>query len=186
MGLFKNRGATWSRQPQDVNDHDFRSSAKGLAVPYGIYDLHANRGTVFVGDSRDTPAFAVDCIEHWFRTEGSQRYTAARRLVILADCGGSNSYRAYAWKYFLQTVLCDAHRLRVTVAHYPGGASKWNAPSAVMRPCLRFPPAEQQLRQIQGRITLLAHRDRRNPIRRSSCFHDGAGSSSDDAQQAIA
>ena len=126
VGLFKNCGATWSRKPQDVNDHDFRSSAKGLAVPYGIYDLHANRGTVFVGDSRDTPAFAVDCIEQWFRTEGSQRHPDAQRLVILADCGGSNSYRAYAWKYFLQTVLCDPHRLQVTVAHYPSGASKWN------------------------------------------------------------
>ena len=126
VGLFRNAGSTWSREPQPVNDHDFRSQAEGLAVPYGIYDLHANRGTVFVGDSKDTPAFAVDCIEQWFRTEGRERYPDADRLVILADCGGSNSYRAYAWKYFLQTVLCDRHGVRVTVAHYPSGASKWN------------------------------------------------------------
>ena len=126
VGLFRNAGATWSRAPQEVKDHDFRSEAEGLAVPYGIYDLHANRGTVFVGDSRDTPAFAVDCIEHWFRSDGLQRYPHAGRLVILADCGGSNGYRLHAWKYFLQTVLCDPHQLRVTVAHYPSGASKWN------------------------------------------------------------
>ena len=126
VGLFRNAGSTWSREPQPVNDHDFRSQAEGLAVPYGIYDLHANRGTVFVGDSKDTPAFAVDCIEQWFRTEGRERYPDADRLVILADCGGSNSYRAYAWKYFLQTVLSDRHGVRVTVAHYPSGASQWN------------------------------------------------------------
>ena len=126
VGLFRNAGSTWRCEPQDVNDHDFRSQAKGLAVPYGIYDLQANRGTVFVGDSKDTPAFAVDCIEHWFRTEGRERYPDADELVILADCGGSNGYRLYAWKYFLQTQLADRHRVRVTVAHYPSGASKWN------------------------------------------------------------
>ena len=126
VGLFKNAGATWDRTPQQVKDHDFRSEAEGLAVPYGIYDLQANRGTVFVGDSKDTPAFAVDCVTDWFLSEGRQRYPDAERLVILADCGGSNGYRPRAWKHFLQTVLCDPHGLRVTVAHYPSGASKWN------------------------------------------------------------
>ena len=126
VGLFRNPGATSDRAAQEVNDHDFRPAAKGKAVPYGIYDLHANLGTVFVGDSHDTPAFAVDCIAHWFRTDGRQRYPDADRLVILADCGGSNGNHAFAWKHFLQTVLCGPHNLRVTVAHYPSGASKWN------------------------------------------------------------
>jgi len=42
-----------------VNDHDFRSDAIGVAIPYGIYDLLANRGSVFVGVSHDTAAFAA-------------------------------------------------------------------------------------------------------------------------------
>ena len=50
--------------PELVNDHDFRSDAEGLAIPYGIYDTRANAGTVFVGQTADTPAFAVDCIEN--------------------------------------------------------------------------------------------------------------------------
>lgn len=58
-GLFAAR----QRSPELVNDHDFRSDAEGLAIPYGIYDLRANAGTVFVGSTADTPAFAVDCIE---------------------------------------------------------------------------------------------------------------------------
>ena len=30
-------------------------------------------GAVFVGSSFDTPAFAADCIEKWWRTEGRGR-----------------------------------------------------------------------------------------------------------------
>jgi hypothetical protein len=60
VGQFKNHGRVWSRQPILVQDHDFRSQAQGLAIPYGIYDLHANRGMVVVGTSHDTPTFAVE------------------------------------------------------------------------------------------------------------------------------
>ncbi len=54
MGRFKNPGSVWCRQPKQVNDHDFRSDASGLAVPYGIYDVRKNRGTVVVGTSRNS------------------------------------------------------------------------------------------------------------------------------------
>ena len=126
VGCFKKAGAAWDVQPVLVNDHDFRSEAIGIAVPYGIYDLNANQGTVFVGTSSDTPGFAVDCAEHWWRTEGRQRYPDDTHLGILADGGGSNSATSRAWKYGLQTKLCNRHGLTVTVAHYPPGASKWN------------------------------------------------------------
>jgi len=126
VGVFKNAGAKWDRDPVLVNDHDFRSDADGIAVPYGVYDLQANRGTLFVGTSYDTPWFAVDCVEKWWRSEGQQRYPGADRLAILADGGGSNGSRCRAWKMGLQRRLCDRHGLSVTVAHYPPGASKWN------------------------------------------------------------
>ncbi len=126
VGNFKNNGAAWSQTPVRVKDHDFRSEASGLAVPYGVYDLQANRGTVFVGMSYDTPFFAVTCIEKWWRTEGRKRYPGATKLLVLADCGGSNGYRCRAWKAGIQYKLCDRHGLSVTVAHYPAGASKWN------------------------------------------------------------
>jgi len=125
IGSFKNPGVTWGRQAVLVNDHDFRSDADGIAVPYGVYDLHANKGTLFVGTSHDTPGFAVDCVEKWWRTEGRERYPDARGLAILAD-GGSNSSSSRAWKFGLQRQLCDRHGLSVTVAHFPTGASKWN------------------------------------------------------------
>lgn len=58
VGNFKNPGAAWNKQAVAVKDHDFRSQGLGLAVPYGIYDLQANRGSVFVGASHDTPTTA--------------------------------------------------------------------------------------------------------------------------------
>ena len=45
---------------------------------------------------------------------------------MLADSGGSNAPRVRCFKYALQTRLVDPYHLRVTVSHYPSGASKWN------------------------------------------------------------
>ncbi len=126
IGNFKNPGATWVRDPILVKDHDFRSEAKALATPDGIYDTQANRGSVFLGISDDTPAFAVEAISQWWLQEGSQRYPAATELLILADGGGSNGSRCRAWKKAIQDVLCIPLGLTVTVSHYPPGTSKWN------------------------------------------------------------
>lgn len=126
VGNFKNSGASWEQEPYAVKDHDFRSDAKGMAVPYGIYDTQANLGFVAVGTSRETPAFAVDAISLWWQRCGGSMYPKTNELLILADCGGGNSARARAWKYHLQHDLCDPYQLMVTVCHYPPGASKWN------------------------------------------------------------
>jgi hypothetical protein len=56
---------------------------------------------------------------------GSKRYPTARRLLITADCGGSNGARVRLWKVELQK-LADQTALSITVAHHPPGTSKWN------------------------------------------------------------
>jgi hypothetical protein len=126
IGNFKNPGRAWSKAPTLVNDHDFRSDALGLAVPYGVYDVLANRGVLYVGTSHDTPEFAADNLERWWRDEGEARYPDATELLVLADGGGSNGHRSRAFKHQVQHHLCDLHCLVVTVCHYPTGASKWN------------------------------------------------------------
>ena len=126
VGNFKNAGAKWDRETVLVKDHDFRSEADGLAIPYGVYDTQANRGAVFVGTSHNTPAFAVDAIAQWWLKEGCQRYPTARELFILADGGGSNGPRCRVWRKALQDTICTPLGLVVTVSHYPPGASKWN------------------------------------------------------------
>src|ERR1700733_7345024 len=126
VGNFKNPGSRWDRSARRVQDHDFRSDATGVAIPYGIYDLLANRGSVMVGVSHDTSAFAAHAIAYWWRQEGSVRYPRSRQLLILSDTGGSNGARRRAWKTELQSQLADSLGLTLTVAHYPTGASKWN------------------------------------------------------------
>lgn len=126
IGQFKNPGASWEKEPRRVNDHDFRSDAEGMMIPYGIFDPEANHGLVVVGTHRETPAFAVDAILLWWNSCGRRMYFGATELLILADCGGGNSSRARAWKYRLQTQLCDPYQINITVCHYPPGASKWN------------------------------------------------------------
>ncbi len=108
VGNFKNNGVKWDRTPVRVNDHDFRSDAIGVAIPYGIYDLLANRGSVFVGISHDTAAFAAHSIAGWWKRDGADRYRRGRQLLILADTGGSNSCRTGAWKTELQSQLCNS------------------------------------------------------------------------------
>ena len=126
VGNFRNPGRRWECAPRRVLDHDFRSDSLGVAIPYGIYDISENRGTLVVGVSHDTPAFAAHAIAHWWRREGSPRYHGPGPLLILADTGGSNGCRCRAWKTELQSQLANAFSLAVTVAHYPTGTSKWN------------------------------------------------------------
>jgi hypothetical protein len=109
IGQFKNPGVTWNREPVLVNDHDFPSEALGKAIPYGIYDIQANLGTLFVGTSRETAEFAVDSIEMWWRNEGRRRYPGARKLVVLADGGGANGSTNRAWKHYLYHHLVARH-----------------------------------------------------------------------------
>jgi hypothetical protein len=109
-----------------VNVHDFPGDAVARAVPYGLYDVVANRGWVYVGTSAETAAFAVDVIVCWWADEGRLLYPGVKRLLILADSGGANGCQPRLWKERLQRRLADEFGLEVTVCHYPTGCSKWN------------------------------------------------------------
>jgi len=112
IGNFANTGQAWGQGAERVNVHDFPSDALGRAAPYGIYDLRHNRGSVYVGESADTPRFAVDAIVAWWREEGQAAYPEAQELLVLADSGGSNSSRTRLWKVALQR-LADHTGLRL-------------------------------------------------------------------------
>ena len=127
LGAFKNGGRTWrpKGKPYGVNVHDWPSRGKGKAIPYGVYDVRDDRAVVNVGISHDTAEFAVESIRRWWRLDGRQRYGSARRLLICADGGGSNSSRTRAWKANLLE-LAEGIGIPITVSHYPPGTSKWN------------------------------------------------------------
>jgi hypothetical protein len=126
IGNFANRGRTWRQQPEQVNAHDFRTDALGRAVPYGIYDITHNQGTVYVGNSYDTSEFAVHAIAQWWADPARPRFQREDKLLILCDAGGSNHCRFWLWKLELQRQLADQFGLSVMVCHYPTGASKYN------------------------------------------------------------
>ena len=127
VGKYRNGGREWrpAGDPVRVNDHDFPDQELGKAIPYGIYDLAANTGWVNVGTDHDTAAFAVESIRRWWNDAGRAAYPDARRLLITADSGGSNSSRTRAWKHELAALALETG-LEITACHFPPGTSKWN------------------------------------------------------------
>jgi Rhodopirellula transposase DDE domain len=127
LGNLKNPGQTYRPKgdPKKVKTHDFPDPKLGKAVPYGVYDIHGNEAGVSVGISHDTAEFAVAAIRRWWEKLGRQRYRRAKRLLVTADSGGSNSSRSRLWKVELQE-WADETGLILEVCHYPPGTSKWN------------------------------------------------------------
>ena len=127
VGQYRNGGREWrpKGEPEAVKVHDFPDPDLGKAIPYGVYDLTANAGWVSVGIDHDTATFAVETLRRWWRHMGRPLYPDARRLLITADGGGSNSSRNRLWKLEVQQ-LADELGLAISVAHFPPGTSKWN------------------------------------------------------------
>ena len=127
LGNLKNPGQVLRRakNPVRVETHDFPKKELGKAIPYGVYDLQNNEGFVSVGISHDTAQFAVAAIQRWWKKLGQKRFPQATRLLVTADCGGSNSPRTRLWRLELQR-LADATGLAIEVCHYPPGTSKCN------------------------------------------------------------
>ncbi len=130
IGRYANGGTEWQTggEPERVNVHDFADRALGQfakAIPYAVYDIGNDEGWINVGDTADTAEFAVNSIRRWWNTLGKTRFPDATRLMITADCGGSNGYRTRAWKWHLAKLAAETG-LEIAVCHYPPGISKWN------------------------------------------------------------
>jgi hypothetical protein len=127
VGNFKNGGKEWQvkGKPEPVRVHDFVDPVLGKAIPYGVYDVGRNEGWVNVGIDHDTAEFAVESIRRWWKRMGSESYPNATKLLVTADCGGSNSARGRAWKVELQMLALETG-LTICVRHLPPGTSKWN------------------------------------------------------------
>jgi transposase len=127
VGQFRNGGCEWQPrgQPERVKVHDFPEEELGKVIPYGVYDLAANKGWVSVGIDHDTAEFAVATLRRWWEHMGHEVYPHATRLLITADGGGSNGSRCRLWKVEVQK-LADELGLQISVCHFPPGTSKWN------------------------------------------------------------
>src|SRR3954465_12980633 len=127
IGEFKNPGSDYGPkgEPIKVDAHDFENKALGKVVPYGVYDVSANSGYVSLGIDHDTAPFAINATRLWLEKMGRERYPELSKIMITADCAGSNGPRLRLWKVELQR-LADETGLILQVCHYPPGTSKWN------------------------------------------------------------
>ena len=120
IGNFKNNGKEYVKkgEPVEVNVHDFPTK-EGKAVPYASFDVLENEGYVNIGTSGDTAVFAVESIRRWlYSPMGREKYATATKLLITADCGGSNGYKVRLWKYHLQQ-LANETGFEISVCHFP-------------------------------------------------------------------
>jgi hypothetical protein len=125
LGEFARAGSGWSNGPNTVWDHDFPSSATGLVIPHGLYDLARNVGHITLGSSHDTSQFACDSFRLWWRRHGRRAYPDATSILLLCDGGGSNNCRHHIFKQDLQKTA-NQIGLSIRVAHYPPHCSKYN------------------------------------------------------------
>lgn len=187
IGDFKQSGQVWCQQAEVVNVHDFPSAALGRAIPYGVYELTKNRGTVYVGTSADTPAFAVDAIVRWWEQEGQAVSPAGDQVLILADAGGSNGCRPRAWKQQLQEKLSDRFGLTVTVCHYPTGCSKWNPIEHRLFSSISLNWAGQPLRSFETMLGYIRGTTTTTGLQVQAFLHEGVyekGQTVSDAEMA--
>lgn len=127
IGNYKNNGQEYCKkgEPVEVKVYDFIDKKLGKVSPYGVYDITQNKGWVSVGISNDTAMFAVNTIRSWWNEMGHPLYLKSDKLLITADCGGSNGCKVRLWKVELQKLANELNKT-IYVCHFPPGTSKWN------------------------------------------------------------
>lgn len=125
LGQLYRKGRVWTQQAFRAFDHDFPSWATGLVIPHGIYDQVRNCGHINVGLSHDTSEFACDSLRWYWNRIGKRSYPRATSILLLCDCGGSNSANQHLFKQDLQALVNDLG-IEIRVAHYPSYCSKYN------------------------------------------------------------
>ena len=125
LGRLFGAGRLWTQKALKAFDHDFPSWATGVVIPHGIYDIARNRGHINIGLSHDTGQFACDSFRWYWNRIGRQCYPDATSILLLADCGGSNSPTHHIFKEDLQHLANDLE-IEIRMARYPSYCSKYN------------------------------------------------------------
>lgn len=125
LGRLYRKGRVYGTAALHAFDHDFPSWADGKLIPHGIFDIMRNVGHINIGLSRDTSEFAIDSLRWYWNRIGKRCYPDATSLLLLCDCGGSNSANSYLFKYYLEQ-LSRSIDLPLRVAHFPSYCSKYN------------------------------------------------------------
>ncbi len=118
-------GVCYANGQLDGPDHNFGALDSAKAVPHGIYDIKNNHAYINIGQGAETAAFIIDSILLWWKNYGNKDYPEAKRILILLDAGGANSYRHHLFKTEIKR-LAKEMGIEIFIKHYPSYASKWN------------------------------------------------------------
>jgi len=125
LGQLFRAGRVWTQRAFRAFDHDFPSWATGVIIPHGIFDPVRNCGHINIGLSHDTSLFACDSFRWYWNRIGQRCYPQATSILLLCDCGGSNSAAQYLFNCDLQDLVNDLG-IAIRVAHDPSDCSKFN------------------------------------------------------------
>lgn len=125
LGPMYRPGTVIADREASVLDHALPSYSDGEVIPHGIYDVRRNAAHVNLNIGHDTNHFAVSSLKWYWSHIGRKHYPEQNRLLLLFDCGGSNSIHSREFKYRLWEWGRQAD-LTIEVAHYPVYCSKYN------------------------------------------------------------
>ncbi|MBM3437409.1 MAG: ISAzo13 family transposase, partial [Bacteroidetes bacterium] len=125
LGNLYRNGKCFCTKSMKVFDHDYEHLSESKVIPHGIYDMHANKGYISIGNHSETADFVVDNLLWWWWEYGIHQYPDAKNILLLCDAGGANSYRHLIFKHRLMH-FAKQTGLSVIVCHYPPYCSKWN------------------------------------------------------------
>lgn len=125
LGDVSRPGAVLADGPVAMLDHPLPSYADGEVITHGIYDTQENTAHMNLSPGHDTGAFACASFLWYWQHIGHLVQAAAERILLLLDCGGSNSFRSNIFKYNL-CLTSSTIGLPIQVAHFPVYCSKYN------------------------------------------------------------
>ena len=125
LGTLYRPDEVYSTDLLEVFDHDYHYLGEGKVIPHGIFDIQRNEGYISIGDSHETATFIKDNLLWWWDNFGLHNYPDTKRILVLCDAGGGNSYRHHAFKKAILE-LAEKTGIEFIICHYPPYTSKWN------------------------------------------------------------
>lgn len=125
LGDVSRPGLVLADGPVEMLDHPLPSYSDGEVITHGIYDTQRNTAHVNLSLGHDTGAFSCASFQWFWEQIGRTVHETAERILLLMDCGGSNSFRSNVFKHELCRVS-SAIGLPIRVAHFPVYCSKYN------------------------------------------------------------
>jgi hypothetical protein len=102
LGNCSREGHLYTLEALKTSDHDFGSCAEGVIIPHRLDDIRRNVGSIQLGTSHDTSAFACESFRHWWDHSGRLHSPEATSILVLGDGGGSNGSRHHIFTQDLQ------------------------------------------------------------------------------------